>query len=107
MKSVHISDVGDGLCLGRLDASKVKDNTSELICTERSKIFVAVPPHHGTHWHENLANMSYFLALFANGRKLVSRNQPFKTIAQRALSTFVNGETTIIAQEITNGVSKQ
>jgi ribonuclease BN (tRNA processing enzyme) len=77
---------------GDIEGTEIKNIVTELTREGRRKFYVAITPHHGTHWHKTLKNMFYKFALSSNGYRLVSYTREFKDISQRALSTFISGE---------------
>lgn len=80
---------------GDIEGTEIKEIASELIRRERRRFYISITPHHGTHWHRILRNMSYTFAVSSSGPNLISYTQPFKDISQKSLSTFISGEITL------------
>ena len=77
---------------GDVEGFEIKQIVNELVLRNRKNFYILVAPHHGTHWHNSLANLRSMWSVASNGKKLFARMKPFKFISQRTLATFVNGE---------------
>ena len=81
------------LFLGDLESNQLNQVANRLINDGNTHYITIITPHHGTHWHNSLKNLSAIYALSSVGEKLFAKIKPeFKSISNICLYTFANGE---------------
>lgn len=81
------------LFLGDLEKHEIKEVVGTLIDKERTKFFITVTPHHGTHWHDSLQGIQTFYAISSVGPRLFRYLSPkYKSISDTVLYTHLNGD---------------
>jgi hypothetical protein len=80
---------------GDLESPEIREVTCDLVQKGQTMFYIAITPHHGTHWHDNLHDLSFTYAISSNGDKLISKTKPFKEVSSKVRSTFINGNVSI------------
>jgi len=77
----------------KLEISRV---VNDLVAKGRTKYYVLITPHHGTHWHDRLGRLVCVHAISSNGPKLHSKTKSgFKDISRMHHVTYWNGDISV------------
>lgn len=81
------------LFLGDTENTDINQIVYDLMSRGRRRFHILITPHHGTHWHKSLKQISCVYSVSSNGSKLQSKMSPnFKDISWRSYATSVNGD---------------
>lgn len=81
------------LFMGDLEEHEIAKVTHHLLNEDRSQFVVTITPHHGTHWHRDLARLSSWWGMSSVGKKLFHHVSPqFNSMFDRHLITHLNGD---------------
>ena len=81
------------LFLGDLEANELRRISNDLLTKKQTHYLIIITPHHGTHWHKNLSNLSAIYAISSVGEGLFPKiKTQFRKIANICLYTYANGE---------------
>jgi hypothetical protein len=93
----HLSVVfceGDKLLfMGDLESSEIHQVCSDLSGQGRSAFDVVIAPHHGTHWHRDLAGIHAKIVAASAGRRMARhfKHGQLKAMSKQCYSTWANG----------------
>jgi len=84
------------LFLGDIADFEIKQIVEYLESIDRTRFYVFITPHHGTHWDDSLKGIKTIYAVTSNGDKLCSNMIPdFKEISKMSFATWVNGDISV------------
>jgi len=81
------------LFLGDLESSELRQISNYLSVSNLTHYLIIITPHHGTHWHNALSQLSTIYAISSVGPNLFPKIKPeFKQISDICLYTYANGD---------------
>jgi len=84
------------LFLGDTEKHEIKKIVNDLEKKHRTKFFVMIPPHHGTHWQNELYKIRCKFSISSIGKNLIRYYQPeIKEISEKSYASYVNGDVQI------------
>jgi hypothetical protein len=85
------------LFMGDLDAKEIQQVVRELKSRERLRFLILISPHHGTHWHKDLEEITCVNAVSSTGSDLIKKLSPgYKSISKFNYCTFTNGDVRLL-----------
>jgi len=81
------------LFLGDVGPFEIRQIVERLRSCRRTRFFLLVAAHHGTHWHDSLSNIQCTCSVASVGSRLSRRLRiGYKEIAETSLATWANGD---------------